>query len=68
MLGKYYELLGLPLDEVRKYFDDNNIKNSITTLQGNKDKDKLIHPRVIKITQHEDSVEMFVTNFSDSLL
>ena len=67
-MKKYYELLGLPLDEVKKYFDNKQIKYTTTTLQGNKDKDKLIYPRVIKITEKEESVELFVTYFSGSLL
>ncbi len=67
-MNKYYELLGLHLDDVKKYFNDKNVKYTITILQGNKDKDKLIYPRVIKITQKEDDVELFVTYFSGSLI
>jgi len=66
-LKKYYELLGLPLDEVKEYFDNKEIKYTTTILQGKKDKDKLIYPRVIKITQKENNVELFVTYFSGSL-
>ncbi len=65
----YYELLGLSLDEVKQYFESQNIKYAITLLQGRKDKDKLICPRVIKITPKKDnSVELCVTYFSDSLI
>ena len=67
-LKKYYELLGLPLDEVKKYFDNKQIKYTTTTLQGKKDQDKLIYPRVIKITEKDQGVELFVTYFSGSLL
>lgn len=67
-MKKYYELLGLPLDEVKEYFDNKEIKYTTTILQGKKDKDKLIYPRVIKITQKENNVELFVTYFSGSLL
>ena len=67
-LKKYYELLGLPLDEVKKYFDDKQIKYTTTILQGKKDQDKLIYPKVIKIAQKENHVELFVTYFSGSLL
>lgn len=67
-MNRYYELLGLHLDDVKKYFDDRGVIYTITILQGNKDKDKLIYPRVIKITEKEDSVELFVTYFSDSLI
>ena len=67
-MKKYYELLGLPLDEVKKYFDDKQIKYTTTILQGKKDQDKLIDPKVIKIAQKENHVELFVTYFSGSLL
>jgi len=67
-LKKYYELLGLPLDEVKEYFDNKEIKYTTTILQGKKDKDKLIYPRVIKITQKENNVELFITYFSGSLI
>ena len=66
-MNKYYELLGLHLDDVKSFFEDKNINYTITTIQGNKDKDKLIIPKVIKITEKENSVELIVTNFSDSL-
>lgn len=66
-MKKYYELLGLPLDEVKEYFDNKEIKYTTTILQGKKDKDKLIYPRVIKITQKENNLELFVTYFSGSL-
>ena len=67
-MKKYYELLGLPLDEVKKYFDDKLLKYTTTILQGKKDQDKLIYPKVIKIAQKENHVELFVTYFSGSLL
>lgn len=67
-MNNYYELLGLPLDEVKEYFDKKEIKYTTTILQGKKDKDKLIYPRVIKVTQKENNVELFVTYFSGSLL
>ena len=67
-MKKYYELLGLPLDEVKEYFDNRKIKYTTTILQGKKDKDKLIYPRVIKITEKENNLELFVTYFSGSLI
>ena len=67
-MKKYYELLGLPLDEVKKYFDYKQIKYTTTILRGKKDQDKLIYPKVIKIAQKENHVELFVTYFSGSLL
>ncbi|SCH51885.1 hypothetical protein [Romboutsia sp. 1001713B170207_170306_H8] len=66
-MNKYYELLGLHLDDVKKFFERENINYTIKTIQGNKDKDKLIIPKVIKITELEDGVELIVTYFSDSL-
>ncbi|MEG0051177.1 MAG: hypothetical protein RR712_03280 [Terrisporobacter sp.] len=67
-MNKYYELLGLHLDDVKKHFEKNDINYKVTILQGRKDKDKLIYPRVIKITQLEDQIELFVTYFSGSLI
>lgn len=67
-MKKYYELLGLPLDEVKNYFENKQINYTTTILQGKKDQDKLVYPRVIKITQKENNVELFVTYFSGSLL
>lgn len=68
ILKKYYELLGLHLDEVKEYFDDRKINYTTTIIQGKKDQDKLIYPRVIKITEKEDNIELFVTYFSGSLI
>ena len=51
-----------------EYFDDKQIKYTTTILQGKKDQDKLIYPKVIKIAQKENHVELFVTYFSGSLL
>ena len=68
ILKKYYELLGLHLDEVKEYFDDRKINYTITIIQGKKDQDKLIYPRVIKITEKENNIELFVTYFSGSLI
>ena len=66
-MNKYYELLGLHVDDVKKFFEDKNINYTIKTIQGNKDKDKLIIPKVIKVTELEDSVELIITYISDSL-
>lgn len=68
VLNKYYELLGLHLDEVKEYFDDRKINYTTTIIQGKKDQDKLIYPRVIKITEKENNIELFVTYFSGSLI
>ena len=66
-MNKYYKLLGLHIDDVKKFFEDKNINYTVKTIQGNKDKDKLIVPKVIKITELEDNVELIITYFSDSL-
>lgn len=68
VLNKYYELLGLHLDEVKEYFDDREINYTTTIIQGKKDQDKLTYPRVIKITEKENNIELFVTYFSGSLI
>ena len=67
-MKEYYRLLGLHLDVVKTFFENDNIKFTITEIRGRKDKDKLIIPRVIKISQRENSIELIVTYFSDSLL
>ena len=67
-MKEYNRLLGLHLDEVKTFFENENIKYTITEIRGRKDKEKLISPRVIKISQKENSIELIVTYFSDSLL
>ena len=66
-MDKYYNLLGLPLDEVEKYLKENNITYTIKSIQGKKDTDKLIIPRVIKVSDIDCGVELLTTKFSDSL-
>ena len=66
-MKEYNRLLGLHLDEVKTFFENENIKYTITEIRGRKDKEKLIIPRVIKISQKENSIELIVTYFSDSL-
>ena len=67
-MKEYNRLLGLHLDEVKTFFENENIKYTITEIRGRTDKEKLIIPRVIKISQKENSIELIVTYFSDSLL
>ena len=67
-MKEYNRLLGLHLDEVKTFFENENIKYTIREIRGRKDKEKLIIPRVIKISQKENSIELIVTYFSDSLL
>lgn len=67
-MKEYNRLLGLHLDEVKTFLENENIKYTITEIRGRKDKEKLIIPRVIKISQKENSIELIVTYFSDSLL
>ena len=66
-MDKYYSLLGLPLEEVEKYLKENNITYTIKSIQGKKDTDKLIIPRVIKISDIDSGVEILTSKFSDSL-
>ncbi|MCC0650114.1 hypothetical protein [Clostridioides sp. ZZV15-6598] len=66
-MKKYYNLLGLHIDEVKQYFDERDIAYTIKSIEGKKDKDKLVVPRVIKISEIGDSVELIITYFSDSL-
>lgn len=66
-MDKYYNLLGLHLDAVKEHFDNNKINYTVTTIQGRKDQDKLIIPRVINISDCNNGVELVVTYFSDSL-
>ena len=67
-MKEYNIILCLHLDDVKYIFYNKNIKYTITEIRGRKDKDKLIIPRVIKISQRENSIELIVTYFSDSLL
>ena len=67
-MKEYNRLLGLHLDEVKTFFENENIKYTITEIRGRKDKEKLIIPRVIKISQKENSIELIVTYFFYFLL
>ena len=66
-MNKYYNLLGIELDEVEKYLKEKNITYTVKTIQGKKDQDKLIIPRVIKISQVDSGVELLTSKFSDSI-
>ena len=67
-MNKYYNLLGLHVDEVKQYFDEQNINYTVKSIEGKKDQEKLVVPRVIKISEIGDSVELIITYFSDSLV
>ena len=67
ILNKYYNLLGLQLEEVEKYLKEKNITYTVKSIQGKKDTDKLIIPKVIKISELDNGVELLTTKFSDSL-
>lgn len=67
-MNKYYNLLGLSVKEVEKYFDEKNIKYHTIYIEGGKDKERLTNPRAIRISEIADSVEITATYFSDSLL
>ncbi|RDY23902.1 hypothetical protein CHF27_005995 [Romboutsia maritimum] len=66
-MEKYYKLLGLHINDVKEFFDKKNISYTIKTIEGGKDKDKLTVPKAIKISDLDDSVEIIITYFSDSL-
>ena len=66
-MDKYYNLLGLQLEEVEKYLKEKNITYTIKSIQGKKDLDKLVIPRVIKISEIDNGVQLLITKISDSL-
>lgn len=66
-MKKYYNLLGLHTNEVENSFKKENKNYTITTIKGYKDEEKLIVPRVIKISELDNSVEIIQTYFADSL-
>jgi hypothetical protein len=66
-LEKYYNLLGLQVNDVEDFFKEQNINYTIKTIKGKKDQEKLTVFKVIKISDIEDGVELLITNFSDSL-
>ncbi len=66
-MKKYYNLLGLHTNEVENFFKKENENYTITTIKGYKDEEKLIVPRVIKISELDNSVEIIQTYFADSL-
>lgn len=66
-MEKYYNLLGLQVNDVENFFKEQNINYTIKTIKGKKDQEKLTVFKVIKISDIEDGVELLITNFSDSL-
>lgn len=66
-MEKYYNLLGLHIDDVKTYFEEHNINYTITGIKGRKDQDKLLVPKVIKISENNKGVELLITYFSNSL-
>ena len=66
-MNKYYNLLGLQLEEVEKYLEEKNITYTVKSIQGKKDADKLIIPKVIKVSETDNGLELLTTKFSDSL-
>ena len=66
-MNKYYNLLGLQLEEVEKYLKEKNITYTVKSIQGKKDEDKLIIPKVIKVSETDKGLELLTTKFSDSL-
>lgn len=66
-MNKYYNLLGLHTNEVVNFFEKENKNYKITTIKGYKDQETLTIPRVIKISEVDNSLEIIQTYFSDSL-
>ncbi|MDB8791019.1 hypothetical protein PN398_09795 [Romboutsia sp. 1001216sp1] len=66
-MEKYYNLLGLHLNDVLDTFKDKNIKYTIEEIKGKKDQEALIVPKVIKISETSEGIKILVTYFSDSL-
>lgn len=67
-MEKYYTLLGLHINDVKTYFEERNINYKITEIKGKKDQDKLLIPKVIKISEYGKCVELLITYFSNSLV
>lgn len=67
-MEKYYNLLGLHIDDVVAHFKSQNTKYTIETVQGKKDKEKLVVPKVIKISESDNGVKILITYFSNSLI
>lgn len=67
-MEKYYNLLGLHINDVKTYFEERNINYKITEIKGKKDQDKLLIPKVIKISEYGKCVELLITYFSNSLV
>ena len=66
-MKKYYNLLGLHVNQVEEFFRKQNINYTIKTIKGRKDQEKLTVFKVIKISEVDNGVELLITNFSDSL-
>ncbi len=67
-MEKYYNLLGLHINDVKIYFEEHNINYTITEIKGKKDQEKLLVPKVIKISENDNGVELLITYFSNSLV
>lgn len=66
-MNKYYNLLGLHINKVEEFFKNQNIKYTIKAIKGRKDQETLTVPRVIKISEVDNGVEILITYFTDSL-
>ncbi len=67
-MEKYYNLLGLHINDVKAYFEKHSIKYTVTEIKGRKDQEKLLVPKVIKISENDNGVELLITYFSNSLV
>ena len=52
---------------IEKYLKEKNITYTVKSIQGKKDEDKLIIPKVIKVSETDNGLELLTTKFSDSL-
>lgn len=66
-MESYYNLLGLHTEEVVNFFEKENKNYTITTINGYKDQESLVIPRVIKISKVGNSIDIIQTYFADSL-
>ncbi|MPM75814.1 hypothetical protein SDC9_122808 [bioreactor metagenome] len=66
-MNKYYNLLGLHINKVEEFFKNQNINYTIKAIKGRKDQETLTVPRVIKISEVDNGVEILITYFTDSL-
>jgi hypothetical protein len=60
-------LLGLHLNEAETLLKNKKIPYKVTAIQGKKDKERLTIPRVIKISENADNIEVIISYFPNYL-